>query len=683
MKRKGFTLVELIALIVFFSIFIMVFLLPFFMDSSDSVAVADGFTIEKYKVTLDVNEDNKIDVTENITVNWNELYHHGIYKFTPEWLPYTSKDGKTIKRKSKVLNYEAVGEMYTIDVVKKKPRIKIGSPSKTLPLGDKEYIIEYTYDMGKDPFNGFDELIFHAFGDYWGTAINNAEIEVRMPKNIGDNSINFFTDKYRENNVNDLVDYVIDDNIIKAKYKGNLYNSLTIDIELPDNYLVGGSNNYTNISLIISLLIIGITVFIGITWYKYGKDFEKRSQTIEFYPPDDLNPAEVGYIYGNKNYKNLTIALLVSLAAKGYIKINETEDKKDIEIINFMKIPKIKMYEEIFKSIPKREITVKKLKREDSSLNYDEKTIMKYLFKKGNEKTFSANIDKFLKVRDSLVNNGYIKVLSDNETERLQNHEDDIIKYEEMTKEYKKAVEEYDKAIEKMDKLSEIELKIYEKLFEKEDEVLLSKHKSFYTMFSSVEADLEKNIKDKIKDKEASSKVKYAVIAIFISFILSIISFFVIEDMNPKYGIFYYISFACIFINLLFSIIMKRKTNYGEEIIARIKGFKNFLETSEKENLESLVEKDPKYFYNILPYTYVLGVSKKWIKKFEKIIVPEIDMGNINYYSGSDIFSIADHVYYPTPTHSSSSSSRGCSSCGGGCSSCGGGCSSCGGGGSW
>lgn len=28
---------------------------------------------------------------------------------------------------------------------------------------------------------------------------------------------------------------------------------------------------------------------------------------------------------------------------------------------------------------------------------------------------------------------------------------------------------------------------------------------------------------------------------------------------------------------------------------------------------------DPTYFYDILPYTYVLGVSDKWIKQFETI----------------------------------------------------------------
>ena len=53
--------------------------------------------------------------------------------------------------------------------------------------------------------------------------------------------------------------------------------------------------------------------------------------------------------------------------------------------------------------------------------------------------------------------------------------------------------------------------------------------------------------------------------------------------------------------------------------MGKLKGFKNFLETAEKDKLEAMVMQDPSYFYNILPYTYVLGVSDKWIKKFETI----------------------------------------------------------------
>ena len=94
-----------------------------------------------------------------------------------------------------------------------------------------------------------------------------------------------------------------------------------------------------------------------------------------------------------------------------------------------------------------------------------------------------------------------------------------------------------------------------------------------------------------------------------------------------------------------------------------------------------MVADNPNYFYNLLPYTYVLNISKKWIKKFENIYFPEIDMGNFNYSSDYSYHNLYDNVYHPIPDFTAISS--GGSSGGGGCSSCGGGCSSCGGGGSW
>ena len=87
------------------------------MSNNDANAVADGFTIEGYEVILDVGIDNKVEVTENIDINFYESGHHGIYKFTPLWLEYTGKDNKTIKRKSNIVNYVAVNDNYTVDTV--------------------------------------------------------------------------------------------------------------------------------------------------------------------------------------------------------------------------------------------------------------------------------------------------------------------------------------------------------------------------------------------------------------------------------------------------------------------------------------------------------------------------------------------------------------------------------------
>ena len=65
--------------------------------------------------------------------------------------------------------------------------------------------------------------------------------------------------------------------------------------------------------------------------------------------------------------------------------------------------------------------------------------------------------------------------------------------------------------------------------------------------------------------------------------------------------------------------VIPKRTLYGNELLGKIKGFKTFLETAEKAKLEAMVMQNPNYFYDILPYTYVLGVSEKWIEKFETI----------------------------------------------------------------
>ena len=100
-----------------------------------------------------------------------------------------------------------------------------------------------------------------------------------------------------------------------------------------------------------------------------------------------------------------------------------------------------------------------------------------------------------------------------------------------------------------------------------------------------------------------------------------------------------------------------------------------------------MVIHNPSYFYDILPYTYVLGVSDKWIKKFETISFQEP-----SWYDSRSTFNIVSFGSFMNNTMtsaqnvmSSSPSSRSGVSSGGGSSGGGsaGGGSGGGGGGSW
>lgn len=75
----------------------------------------------------------------------------------------------------------------------------------------------------------------------------------------------------------------------------------------------------------------------------------------------------------------------------------------------------------------------------------------------------------------------------------------------------------------------------------------------------------------------------------------------------------------------------RRKDEYTEQLNEVI-GFRNFLRDAEKPQLEMMLQDDPQYYYNILPYANVLGVSKIWQDKFAGLSIEPP-----TYYNGSDI----------------------------------------------
>lgn len=92
-----------------------------------------------------------------------------------------------------------------------------------------------------------------------------------------------------------------------------------------------------------------------------------------------------------------------------------------------------------------------------------------------------------------------------------------------------------------------------------------------------------------------------------------------------------FIVVAAFLIVLLFASNMSKRTRYGSEILGKILGLKTFIREAELDELEMLVHDDPVFFYRILPFAYVLGLSDTWSKKFESLAVPPPE-----WYSGTN-----------------------------------------------
>lgn len=107
-------------------------------------------------------------------------------------------------------------------------------------------------------------------------------------------------------------------------------------------------------------------------------------------------------------------------------------------------------------------------------------------------------------------------------------------------------------------------------------------------------------------------------------------------------------SIICSFGMAIFRYLVPKRTPYGTEMLGRIRGFKHFLEVADKDRLEMLVTENPSYFYDILPYTYILGVSDKWIDKFEDIAIEPA-----HWYHGSNLYTTRAFASSLTTTMSS------------------------------
>ena len=103
-------------------------------------------------------------------------------------------------------------------------------------------------------------------------------------------------------------------------------------------------------------------------------------------------------------------------------------------------------------------------------------------------------------------------------------------------------------------------------------------------------------------------------------------AFILMENINVIY-----IEFVCLLIMYLCLKNIKKRTEYGNELLNKIRGFRKFLITVEKDKLKLLVEDNPNYFYDILPYAYVLGITNKYIRKFEVIALRDNTSISMDY----------------------------------------------------
>lgn len=609
--------------------------------TNDYTSSDSEYTLNSYDINIVVNKNNTLNVSEKIGAYFN-VEKHGIFRKIPLRNNVTRLDGTKSKNRVKIRDIK-VNDNYSLSTEDGYKVIKIGDSNKTL-TGQKNYKISYLYNLGRDSGKKYDELYFNLIGSEWDTSISNITFTIKMPKEFDSSKLGFSSGTVGSTN-SSKVTYNVNKNTITGRYNGTLDSgeALTVRLELPDGYFEGASLNISLtsiLSIVLPLLFVLITYLL---WNKFGKG-KRVIETVEFYPPQGFNSAEVGFLYKGKVEDEDVISLLIYLANKGYIKIVEIEERYLFSTSKKFKIIKQKEYD---------------------GNNPSEAVFLKGLFP---SKTSSDGAIEEV-TEDDLYDNFYITL--------------NIIKEKINTNENK------------------------EKIFEKSS---LGKRACIIAMMIITYLLITINPIIELGDEIYKTMLLFLMIFTVLGFSASVVLYkekikifgiivglifcgipwaftvlpLLLED--SIYLITYIIGLICIFVMFLLYKAMPKRTQYGNEMLGKIRGFKKFLETAEKQKLDAMVMENPTYFYDILPFTYVLGVSDKWIKKFETISLqaPSWYDGYSSFDNASFGSFINSTIQSATSAMSSSSSSGESSSdsdsSGGGSS---GGGSGGGGGGSW
>ncbi len=551
-------------------------------------ALGYTYTTDEFDVEVVVGEDNTYQIHEKIAVDF-DIEKHGIYRYIPT--EYSRDFGHMKIDNIRVEGYNY--EHYTEDGNKV---IQIGD-GDIYVSGKQEYNIFYDMVIYEDRDETRDFFYLDVIPTGWETPMESASVSIKFPKKIDEKDLEIYADGYggASNSVDAKWNYdkATRTLTIETEYMPQRV-GITVFCELPEGYWVGEAGYGWAKTATVALGIV-LPVLIILLWFLFGRD-KKIIPTVEFYPPEGMTPAEVGFVMDNAADKKDLLSLIFYFADKGYISIREVEK------------------EGLF---GKKSFVITKLREIDGNEKNFARTLFIGLFRKGD----SININDL----DEEFGDNYLTA------------------YEQLNGHY------FKKKNRQMSLISGV-LQVLGIILVLAAEVVLLVLAQWYSglIISTLVAVagiiisiimLFVNIvrADKVHTMSKKNKViGGALIWIIQGAALAMYSYVIatmIEALWFMIVLCVLLLGACLAVSQ-----MRQRTKKSIELMGKLLGLKNFIEVAEVDRINMLVEENPSYFYNILPYAYVMGLTDKWAKNFENINIekPTWYVGTSN----TDVFDV-------------------------------------------
>jgi uncharacterized membrane protein YgcG len=289
--------------------------------------------IAAFGSTVFVKPDASLDVVERIWVDAeNVAINHGIYRDFPT--RYTLPNGGRMKVGFKLIYTKLDGQdvEHKVENLSNGVRIKMGSADSYVSRGRHLYQIHYRVTREIGFFEGYDELYWNVTGNGWAFPIDQAGVQIHLPKPVAFGQRAFYTGAQGST---EQAAQVIDEKpgeitIMTTRPLGP-GEGLTVAVAFPKGVVAAPTKAEKTRLWIFDMLpvvlggltIAGVIGFLVYAYRRVGRDPDAGTIVPLFSPPDNLSPAAMRYIV-ERNFDNRAFAAtLIDAGVKGHVVLGE------------------------------------------------------------------------------------------------------------------------------------------------------------------------------------------------------------------------------------------------------------------------------------------------------------------------------------------------------------------------
>lgn len=299
-------------------------------------AAAKSWHISNFQDTITVNSDGSALVNETITLVFDGEWH-GIHRTIP--IEYPGPNGTNYRLfidVTSITDDSGTKLKYDSSTSGAYRDLKIYIPNAV----DATRTVEIAYRVrngtrffdSNDP-DSHDEFYWNVTGNDWQVPIDHASANVHFPAAAaGSLRAQAFTGVYGSVERNATAKVEGADVEFETNHPLPMRGGMTIDVYIPKGILkepgsltklfwfIGGNPA-------VFLPLVTLVVMFGLWWYA-GRDPDPGMSVAPMYePPAGVSPAEAGTLLDDRIHPRDITSTIVDLAVRGYIKIEETDDK--------------------------------------------------------------------------------------------------------------------------------------------------------------------------------------------------------------------------------------------------------------------------------------------------------------------------------------------------------------------